>query len=148
MKKFLGTRLATILITALVCLVVFSSAAYAALLVQKDASTSVTVLAPQPGLEVYSDADCTIPLTSISYTDLYPGESDNATIYVKNTGQVAFGNTVVSANMLVEDGDQTYSTNSFTMNPGDVVQVDITVTIDADATAGAKNWTTSVKAYD
>lgn len=35
---------------------------------------------------VYSDSPCTVPLTSIDWGAIYPGNSVTRTIYVKNTG--------------------------------------------------------------
>ena len=42
-----------------------------------------------PGLGVYADSACTIPLTSISWGNVTPGTSVTQTMYVENTGKGA-----------------------------------------------------------
>jgi len=40
------------------------------------------------GIELYSDAACTIPVSSVKFTDIQPGQAVNSSIYyVKNTGK-------------------------------------------------------------
>ena len=39
-------------------------------------------------LAVYSDSECTLPLTSVNWGSVTPGSSNPTTIYIKNTGNI------------------------------------------------------------
>jgi len=43
-------------------------------------------IATTSGIEVYSDSDCTVPLTTIDWGSSTPGGTVTRTVYVKNTG--------------------------------------------------------------
>src|SRR3972149_4356370 len=75
------------LIVVLACIVgmaVGSAATFAFISSQKVIPSSGLVVAINVG--VYSDAGCTLNLTSIDWGNVYPGGSVPKTIYVKNTG--------------------------------------------------------------
>ena len=52
--------------------------------VNKTVSSTGAVTAINVG--IYSDSDCTNELTSLDWETISPGESENKTIYLKNTG--------------------------------------------------------------
>jgi hypothetical protein len=65
-------------------LVVGSALTYGALQVSLTIPTSGSLFAVNVG--VFSDSACTVNLTSISWGAVFPGESVDRTVYVKNTG--------------------------------------------------------------
>ena len=71
-------------VTCLIGMVVGSAVTLAVLNVQRAIPSSGLVVAVNVG--VYSDAACTLELTSIDWGSVYPGGSVSRTIYVKNTG--------------------------------------------------------------
>ena len=62
---------------------------------------------------VYSDAGCTVNLTSIDWGSVYPGESVSRTFYVKNTGntQITLSMATSSWNPSIAEGQLTVSWN-------------------------------------
>src|SRR3989337_1309896 len=70
----------------LVGIIVGSAVTFAVLNVQRAIPSTGLVVAVNVG--VYSDAACTLNLTSIDWGNVYPGGSVSRTIYVKNTGNV------------------------------------------------------------
>ena len=71
-------------VACLVGMLVGSAVTLAVLNVQRAIPSSGLVVAVNVG--VYSDAGCTLNLTSIDWSDVYPGGSVSRTINVKNTG--------------------------------------------------------------
>jgi len=69
---------------SLIGMAIGSTVTLAVLNVQKAIPSSGLVVAVNVG--VYSDAGCTLNLTSIDWGNVYPGGSVPRTIYVKNTG--------------------------------------------------------------
>ncbi len=65
--------------------ITLTTTTFAALSVNKSLNStgniSVTV-----GLNIYSDSNCTVPISSINWGNLTCGQNCNQTIYVKNTG--------------------------------------------------------------
>jgi len=128
-------RLWMILSTVLIVILASSTIALAAGFFTKDVTASVTVLTPTPGLEVYSDAEATTPVTALSFGDLYPGDtSEVQTVYVKNTGQLAFSTVDVGLNVGASLATYTFSEDNFPLDREAVTQVDITMTISSEAT--------------
>jgi len=73
-------------VVAAACLVgmaVGSALTFAFLTSQRAIPSAGVVLAVNVG--VFSDAGCSVNLTSIDWGSVYPGESVSRTIYVKNT---------------------------------------------------------------
>ena len=82
----LGIKLTPAIVVALVIIGIAAAATtFAAISASQNlASTgSVTV---SPGLGVYSDSACTIPVSSISWGSLSAGSNVQRTVYIKNTG--------------------------------------------------------------
>ena len=85
MEQLNATRVALFVVSAcLIGMVVGSAVTLAVLNVQRAIPSSGMVVAVNVG--VYSDAGCTLNLTSIDWGSVYPGGSVPRTIYVKNTG--------------------------------------------------------------
>jgi hypothetical protein len=74
----------TILAMTLILLALTVST-YAAISVNKSINTSGSIAA-SPGLGVYSDSACTVPITTIDWGSISPGGTVTNTVYVKNTG--------------------------------------------------------------
>ena len=87
MEQVNAKRVAIFVVSAcLVGMVVGSAVTLAVLNVQRAIPSSGMVVAVNVG--VYSDAACTLNLTSIDWGSVYPGGSVPRMIYVKNTGNV------------------------------------------------------------
>jgi hypothetical protein len=87
MEQVNAKRVALFVVAAcLVGMVVGSAVPFAVLNVQRAIPSTGLVVAVNVG--VYSDAACTLNLTSIDWGNVYPGGSVSRTIYAKNTGNV------------------------------------------------------------
>ena len=87
MEQVNAKRVAIFVVSAcLIGMVVGSAVTLAVLNVQRAIPSSGMVVAVNVG--IYSDAACTLNLTSIDWGNVYPGGSVSRTIYVKNTGNV------------------------------------------------------------
>lgn len=64
-----------------------SAVTFAVLNAQRTIPSTGLIVAVNVG--VYSDAACTVNLTSIDWGSVYPGGSVSRTVYVKNTGNAA-----------------------------------------------------------
>ena len=85
MEQVNAKRVAIFVLSAcLIGMIVGSAVTLAVLNVQRAIPSSGLVVAVNVG--VYSDAACTLNLTSIDWGNVYPGGSVPKTIYVKNTG--------------------------------------------------------------
>ena len=85
MEQVNAKRVAIFVVSAcLIGMVLGSAVTLAVLNVQRAIPSSGLVVAVNVG--VYSDAACTLNLTSIDWGSVYPGGSVPRTIYVKNTG--------------------------------------------------------------
>jgi len=84
MEQVNAKRVALFVVAAcLVGMLVGSAVTFAVLNVQRAIPSTGLVVAVNVG--VYSDAACTLNLTSIDWGNVYPGGSVSRTIYVKNT---------------------------------------------------------------
>lgn len=73
------------LILFLVATTVASTYAASLFILTKPATVRVYV---DFGIELYSDVACTIPVSSVKFSDIQPGQAVNSSIfYVKNTGK-------------------------------------------------------------
>ncbi|MGD0644997.1 MAG: hypothetical protein ABSA75_08845 [Candidatus Bathyarchaeia archaeon] len=91
------------------------------------------------GLGVYSNALCTVPLTSISFGSVAPGTQVTQTIYLENTGNIA-ENLTMAVNSWVPSNAGTYLTltwspASSTLAAGAITSA--TLTLAASSGAGA-----------
>lgn len=85
------------------------------------------------GVGVYSDVSCTDEVSSIDWGDLQPGESKDATIYVKNEGSVTVTLSMTTENWTpaVASTYMTLSWNreSYVLSSGSVVQAVLTLSV-------------------
>jgi len=74
-------------ISALICVCVVVGAVIGATLVQYQINGSGHIQLP-PKVAVYSDAACTVPVTSVDFGTFAPGDTVNKTIYLRNEGGI------------------------------------------------------------
>jgi len=84
-------------LAALICVCLILGVVIGMTLVQYKISGSGNIKLP-PALAVYSDAACTVPVTSIDFGSFGPGETVNRTIYLRNEGGVAGSYGLATAN--------------------------------------------------
>jgi len=93
------------------------------------------------GIGVYSDSQCTSPLTSINWGDVQAGQSYSRTIYLKNNGNVK-----VRLSMTVENwtpsSASSYLTLSWnrqdnTLNPGESFAASLNLAVASTAVGGS-----------
>lgn len=132
MKKFLGTRIGVIIVTALACVVAFSGAAFAANF-QKDIPATVNIKANNPDLAFYQDSACMVPITNVSFGDISQGLSGSQTIYVKNTGNVILTNITLASNMPETQGTVSMGFSFFALMKDASKEITLTLSIDQNA---------------
>lgn len=124
----------SVVLAVLLALTVFATTSVMAANYNKTLAQSVTVLQPQPGLEMYSDTGCTTVMTSVAYGSLYPGQTSTVqTMYVKNTGQIDFTTVQITSGVGSSLGVVAFSTNNFPLTVAQVVQVDFSITLSPTA---------------
>ena len=73
-------------------------------------------------LGVYSDSDCTIPVTALNVGTLSPGGTATQTVYIKNTGNVAETLTMTTGNWSPSNANTyltlTWNRGNTVLNPG------------------------------
>lgn len=137
MKKFLGTRLATILITTLVVTVALSSIAYGAGVFNKPVTASATIIAGVPDLAFFSDQAMSEPITSIAFGEVKQGAAKQITIYVKNNGDLNLSSIAITDNLTAEVGNLTSVPTSITsLTKGQSTSVTFTLTPSVTAALG------------
>jgi hypothetical protein len=96
--KFLKTRLAVILITAILTIVLVGGGMILAGTISKPLTGTVTVVAANPVLNVYADAACTQPLSSFDLGSVIQNETSSSfTFYIKNEGNKPVGSITVTS---------------------------------------------------
>ena len=99
------------------------------------------------GIEVYQDANATIPLTNIEWGYLDPGENKSVTIYVKNEGSMDVTlSKYEDAWEPIEAGKYvslTWDYDGYTLEPSGVYSVVITLNVD-EAVEDVTSFTFSV----
>jgi len=88
-------------------------------------------------LEAYWDVDCTNAVSSINWGSIYPGNSKNVTIYLKNTGGVPLTLSLSTDNWNPTSAGSyitlTWSYNGEQIPVGGVLQVTLTLTVSSNA---------------
>lgn len=101
--------LSTHVFLAIVAIVMLLSISTLGLLtISQTISSSGTITAANVG--VFSDSQCTQPLSSISWGTIAPGSSVSSTIYIKNTGNIP-----LTLNMATSGWNPTIAGNSITI---------------------------------
>lgn len=85
-RERMKTKFAVIASIVLTALIV--SLAFAAFYLNRPLNITGTVT-PHNDLQIYSDVDCTIVISTLSYGNLYRGSSTPQTFYIKNIGEQA-----------------------------------------------------------
>ncbi len=75
-------------IYALICVLVFTTIAYAVLTYKEEIGGTGKVKIDVVGIEVYGDSDLTTKVSSIDYGTLYPGGTSSKTLYIKSVSTV------------------------------------------------------------
>lgn len=82
---------------------------------------------------VYSDSDCTNELTSIDWGTISPGNSENKTIYLKNTGNAQITLSMTTTNWTPASADEPVSLlwdkENVKLNPNQVATATLTLSI-------------------
>lgn len=90
------------------------------------------------GVDVYTDFQCNIPLSSIPWGTLEPGESQSVTCYIKNEGDSPSTLSMYTSNWNPSSAEDylTLSWNYDTtpIDPDEVVQITFTLTVSSDIT--------------
>ncbi len=120
-------------VAALAGMVVGSAVTLALLSTNRAIPSTGTVTAV--GVGIYSDADCTINLTSIDWGNVYPGDSVSRAIYVKNIGNVPITLTMATNgwNPSIAEGQLNIAWNieGASLNPGESTTATLTLTVSA-----------------
>jgi len=93
-------------------------------------------------VEVYEDFACTKPLTSIDFGTMKPGDYKCVTIYLKNTGN----GTIYKIKYETEaTGHVVSGYKDVNFKPGDVISLEVPISIADDASAGSYSVTVTLK---
>ncbi len=125
MKRFLGTRIATIIITVLVCTIVMAGAAFAANF-SKALPAEGNVVTANPDLAFYSDSACTQVITTLGFGDVVQGDTSAVDVYIKNVGNKNLTSVTGTSDLSTEVGTINYSLNNFQVAKGANTKVTIT----------------------
>lgn len=87
--KFLKTRIATIIITAIVVLALGTGVAFAAGVFTKPLPVTAKIVAAIPDLSFYADSTLSTPITTLNFGDIIQGTTVFKNIYIRNTGTKA-----------------------------------------------------------
>jgi len=89
------------------------------------------------GLSVYSNLACTTPKTSIEWGELEKGGNSNVIIYVRNEGDSPLTLSLVTSDWNPSSAADflniSWNYNNQPLNPDQVVQITLTLTVDSDA---------------
>jgi len=116
-----------ILATISAIAVVLCSSEYIFGLLATTLSINTSGVVTSADLEAYWDSDCTNTVSSINWGTIYPGESKNVTIYIKNTGNVPLTLSLLTDNWNPSEAES-YLTLSWNYN-GEHLQADETLPV-------------------
>jgi hypothetical protein len=90
------------------------------------------------GIGVYSNSECTTPLTSMAWGTLEPGGSQNAVCYIKNEGSAASTLSMYASNWNPTSAENyltlSWNYDSNPISPDAVVQITFTLSVDSGIT--------------
>lgn len=125
------TALAAILVIVLICIV---ATALGVLVATRKISSVGNIKAV--GVGVYSDSNCTIPISFIDWGFLEPGSSKQFTIYVKNEGNVPIRLSMEVNNWNPQSASNyltlTWDRQDHVLNPGDSSSAVLTLSVSQD----------------
>ena len=129
-------RLRWVLVLCLVCLAIGGVVTWAltSRVVRIHAVCSIKTV----GVGVYADQDCTIPVTSIDWGVMEPGETKGITVFIRNEGNVPSTLNITTENWSPSEA-QAYITftnnyNGSVLKPMDKVQVLFSLAIKSSIT--------------
>ena len=129
-------RLRWVLVLCLVCLAIGAVVTWALTprVVRIHAVCSIKTV----GVGVYADQDCTIPVTSIDWGVMEPGETKGITVFIRNEGNVPSTLNITTESWVPSEA-QTYITftnnyNGSVLKPMDKVQVLFSLAIKSSIT--------------
>jgi hypothetical protein len=135
MKHFSLKGVSTHVFLAIIVVVMLLSLSTLGLLtISQTISSSGTISTANVG--VFSDSQCTQPLSTISWGSVAPGSSVSRTIYVKNTGDLpltlsmstASWNPVAASNSMAI----TWNREGTVLAAGQIVPAELTLAVDSD----------------
>ena len=106
-------------------------------------STGSIQIQTTPGIGVYSTAQCSTQLTSVSWGTLQPGGNQNAICYIKNEGNTPITLSLQSSNWSPASASNylalSWNYNDQPISPDQVVQITITLSV-ASNISGITNF--------
>jgi hypothetical protein len=123
-------------------------------------STTIYVNATDPAIELYWNAGCTDPVTSIDFGNLQKGAYEEVLIYVKNAGggdvKIYWNSTLSDVTTEISDWWGLYlgrshfgnsDINGVYMSSGQVLGTYYKVLLDPEATLGSYSWTLNIGSW-
>ena len=102
------------------------------------ATTSTTGHLIQEGVSLYDDSDCTIPLLSIQWGTLNPGDSKNHTLYVYNNNTVSMRLNMSTSNWIPANASDyislTWDREDYSLAAKSSIDATLTLSIAANVT--------------
>jgi hypothetical protein len=95
----------------LMIIAITATVATAAILSDQQTIHNNGSLSSSIGISVYSDSACTTLCTTIDWGTLYPGDTANHAVYIKNTG-----NTTETLHLIISDWNPTQAATSMTLS--------------------------------
>ena len=133
----------------LTLLIVFSAGAGAALLFTREVPNTVTIIsAPQPNLQVYSDAACTTEVTSLDWGQVMKGSTATRQVWVKNVGDVNFVSVSITSDLLAVTGALIGTPDGYGLTTGAKQAVTLSLQIAPTASDGATTFKIFVQGSD
>jgi hypothetical protein len=124
-------KLSTGVIIALAATGVFLSLVTAGIIATQTVASNGTVSAVNVG--VYTNIQCTINCTSISWGTISPGDAPTRTVYVKNTGTVPVTLTMTTGSWTPSDADDyltlTWNRQNTVLDAGQSISATLTLTV-------------------
>jgi len=137
-KESIITGAMLILITYTLSLSLVSQAFPAAQTSKTLSSAGSIQIQTTAGIGVYSDSQCTTPLTSMAWGTLQPGGSQNVDCYIKNEGSASINLSMYASNWNPASAENYLTLNwnydSNPISPDAVVQITFTLTVSSDIT--------------
>jgi hypothetical protein len=141
----LQKRSTVALVAIIVTLIILTVTTTGLLIVNQTISSSGTVTAINVG--VYSDSACTTELSFIDWGTISPGNSENSTIYLKNTGNapITLSMTKTNWNPANADGPITLTWNreSATLDVDQVTTATLTISL-SESISGITNFSVDI----
>ena len=95
------------------------------------------------GIGIYSNSQCTTPLTSVTWGTVQPGENQNKICYIKNEGNTPITLFLQASNWAPSSASNclalSWNYNNQPISPNQVVQVNLTLSV-ASNTVGITNF--------